>query len=1263
MATDRPNPLFLLMVLACVVLPAWSPCAASEVCERTSRDGETTISLQVDAPLPGEDLRGFHPDCPDTVIAAGVASTVGLPPFFDVYLLIDSSGSTGACSGADVDEDGTIGEDQALNQCTDPDDSILEAEVEAARDFVSSLSPGASRVAVVEFSDPQYGRVLTRQSLTSDFHLAQRALTRIAAAGPLGTTDFGEALQEVLDEHERNHDSGRNQVVLFLSDGYPTAPTPPFSKTDGDENCVGGYDVCNGLKRADEAADEGILIHSFAVGANADSEVLSMISDRTGGDHHDIEEPGEILEVLPGTSLVGVRQVVVRNLTTFEEVTLNPSPDGRYEVEVGLVEGLNEIEIRATAEDEEGTEVTCLTDVRLVCIRIQCPGDAEAECEGESGTFVGGLVAEASDNEVEIANDSPYDDTPEFGDEDASGAYPLGETGIGFDFTDREAGARACSTKVAVEDTLPPALRCPDPRVEPAGEDCAALLDLEAEADDLCHGPAGVTVTDDGPADGLYRLGTTLVNFRAEDASGNEAACEATVTVDDVTPPEIDCPDDRVEEVGREACEAVMDLESDALDNCQEETGLTVRDDAPDVFGLGVTVVTFTATDGAGLEAACRTTVEVRDVVAPEITCPGDLTLETAPDDETCEVAHDPSAEAEDLCDPEVEPVDDAPDRFPLGPTQVTHRAEDDSGNSSSCSHTVTVVDATPPVLECPGDLVLETGPGDDDCAVPHDPVAAARDNCDPDVGVTDDAPDLFPLGPTQVGFRAEDAAGNGSGCTQGVTVLDTTPPLLDCPGDIILETGPGDDDCAVAYDPVAEARDNCDEAVAVESDKPALFPLGMTVVTFTASDAAGNESVCTQRVTVLDTTPPALDCPDDATLETGPGDDDCLVPHDLHATARDNCDGEVPVESDAPALFGKGVTPVTFTAEDAAGNASSCGRQVTVLDTTPPVLDCPSDVTLETGPGDDDCLVPYDPHATARDNCDGAVPVTDDGPGMYSLGVTTVRYVARDEAGNAAHCGQDVRVMDTTPPRIACPPDVVLETGPDDDDCLVPYDPRATARDNCDPDVLVTDDSPDLFGLGDSRVNFLAEDDSGNTAACSEQVTVIDTTPPRLVFPGGREACLRTSSHRFFCFDSADWVDVWDNCDADAVMGLACLPDPPGDASANQPVDSTGDGAFAPDCVVALDGAHGFCVRAERMGNAAAGGPRLYEIGVTATDAFGNTASDSLSIEVPHDNKDRAACEPADPTTSFGASDRHLPQEYPQFRLPGSPGQRKNGK
>jgi hypothetical protein len=92
----------------------------------------------------------------------------------------------------------------------------------------------------------------------------------------------------------------------------------------------------------------------------------------------------------------------------------------------------------------------------------------------------------------------------------------------------------------------------------------------------------------------------------------------------------------------------------------------------------------------------------------------------------------------------------------------------------------------------------------------------------------------------------------------------------------------------------------------------------------------------------------------------------------------------------------------------------------------------------------------------------------------------------------------------------------------------------------------------------------------------------------------------------------------------------------------------------------VALDGAHGFCVRAERKGNAPDQGPRLYEIGVTATDAFGNWVTDALAVEVPHDSRDKAACLPAEPTTSFGPADKHLPEEYPQFRLPGSPGQRK---
>ncbi|MBM4039546.1 MAG: HYR domain-containing protein [Planctomycetes bacterium] len=133
----------------------------------------------------------------------------------------------------------------------------------------------------------------------------------------------------------------------------------------------------------------------------------------------------------------------------------------------------------------------------------------------------------------------------------------------------------------------------------------------------------------------------------------------------------------------------------------------------------------------------------------------------------------------------------------------------------------------------------------------------SASDICDAAVTVTSDAPAVFPLGETIVTWTAADASGNAATATQRVRVVDTTSPVLVAPEDIIAEaTSPSG--AAVKLGQAA-VLDLCDAAPAVTNDAPAVFPLGTTVVTWTATDASGNVATGTQRVTVVDTTPPQV--------------------------------------------------------------------------------------------------------------------------------------------------------------------------------------------------------------------------------------------------------------------------------------------------------------------------------------------------------------------------------------------------------------------
>ena len=122
-----------------------------------------------------------------------------------------------------------------------------------------------------------------------------------------------------------------------------------------------------------------------------------------------------------------------------------------------------------------------------------------------------------------------------------------------------------------------------------------------------------------------------------------------------------------------------------------------VTNDAPEVFQLGETVVTFIATDADGNRALAQSVVTVVDTIPPELTLPDNVTVQA--DDIGGIHANNPAvqgflraANAVDIVDAGPLLLDDAPERFPSGATVVTFTAIDASGNEATGQATVTVV-------------------------------------------------------------------------------------------------------------------------------------------------------------------------------------------------------------------------------------------------------------------------------------------------------------------------------------------------------------------------------------------------------------------------------------------------------------------------------------------------------------------------------------------------------------------------------------------
>ncbi len=176
---------------------------------------------------------------------------------------------------------------------------------------------------------------------------------------------------------------------------------------------------------------------------------------------------------------------------------------------------------------------------------------------------------------------------------------------------------------------------------------------------------------------------------------------------------------------------------------------------------------------------------------------------------------------------------------------------------------------------------------------------------------VTNDAPPYFPIGKTTVTWKAIDTSGNAATATQVVTVQDTTPPVIHAPSDITQEATSSISNVVNLGN--ATVTDN-GLLTSVTNNAPSVFPLGKTMLTWTATDQSGNTATATQVVNIVDTTPPKISPPPIVTFEATSLNQN-VVPLG-NATVTDN--GLIKsVTNNAPSVFSLGKTTILWTATD----------------------------------------------------------------------------------------------------------------------------------------------------------------------------------------------------------------------------------------------------------------------------------------------------------------------------------------------------------
>ncbi|MBI3639906.1 MAG: HYR domain-containing protein [Thaumarchaeota archaeon] len=332
---------------------------------------------------------------------------------------------------------------------------------------------------------------------------------------------------------------------------------------------------------------------------------------------------------------------------------------------------------------------------------------------------------------------------------------------------------------------------------------------------------------------------------------------------------------------------------------------VTVTNNAPKVFGIGLTTVTWIAVDTAGNSANATQTVDVRDTTAPKLIIPNDITIEaTSVNDNVLSVG---KANATDAVG--IESIsNNSPSAFPIGATAITWTAKDAAGNISNATRTVDVEQVT----------------------------------------ISNNSPSAFPIGATAITWTAKDAAGNISNATQTVDVVDTTAPIIVAPRNIIVNaTSPTDNQVEIGN---ATAKDAVGVA-SITNDAPQVFPFGQTIVTWKATDTSGNAATATQKITVVDRTPPQLNIPADIVVNATAFEMSIQIGQ---ATATGIVDTSPKITNNATVSFPLGKTIVEWNAIDKFGNSKSLAQSVTVLACGKPE----SSYNLVMGTEDDDILV-----------------------------------------------------------------------------------------------------------------------------------------------------------------------------------------------------------------------------------------------------------------------------------------------------------------